>query len=321
MIAELHDVGVLAGFFRADPFLHLYALGDLDDFFRPHARWWGWSEAMDAGAGGVIDDLREVVLLYDPGTLPVVLAFTRDADRMCRLLAGIRDRLPARFYAHLSPGVEAAFADGFRLESHGLHLRMGLIDDTRLPAHSRPLRAVPSAGNDSGPTPEDARRDLGSMTEGAGGEHRPRTASAGSDLASGPVDAATLAALTRADLADVAELFTASYPGNWFDPRMLDTGQYLGARIGGHLCAVAGVHVYSEAYGVAALGNITTRPEHRGKGLAGLVTGALCRRLRHGVDWIGLNVHAENAAAIACYRRLGFARVADYGEYMVQRVP
>jgi ribosomal protein S18 acetylase RimI-like enzyme len=102
---------------------------------------------------------------------------------------------------------------------------------------------------------------------------------------------------------------------------MLDTGQYLGARIDGRLCAVAGVHVFSEAYGVAALGNITTRPEHRGKGLAGLVTGVLCRRLRQRVDWIGLNVDAENVAAIACYRKLGFARVADYGEFMVERDP
>ena len=141
---------------------------------------------------------------------------------------------------------------------------------------------------------------------------------AGGDLTPRTSGAATLSTLTHLNLMEVAELFSASYPGNWFDPRMIDTGQYLGARIDARLCAVAGVHVYSEAYRVAALGNIATRPEHRGKGLAGLVTGALCRQLRRGVDWIGLNVHAENAAAIACYRRLGFARVADYDEFMVE---
>jgi RimJ/RimL family protein N-acetyltransferase len=285
---ELDDLDVLAGFFRADPFLHLYALGDLDDFFRPHARWWGWTEALDVRVGGLGGELREVVLLYDPGTLPVLLAFTRDADRMTELLVEMRDRLPARFYAHLSPGLEAALAGRFQLESRGRHLRMGLIDDARLPAE-------------------------GVLT--------PRMAEAGDDPTRRTAGAATLSALSRVHLHEVAEFFAVSYPGNWFDPRMLDTGQYLGAWIDGCLCAVAGVHVYSEAYRVAALGNIATRPEHRGKGLAGLVTGALCRKLRRGVDWIGLNVHAENAAAIACYRRLGFARVADYGEFMVERDP
>ena len=285
MIAELHDIKALAGFFRADPLLHLYALGDLDEFFRPYARWWGRTEAADVRSGGLGGELREVVLLYDPGTLPVLLAFTRDVDRMAGLLVGMRDRLPARFYAHLSPGLEAALAARFRLESHGRHLRMGLIDDSRLPAR-------------------------GGWPGESGG--------AGDDLTPGTAGAATLSALSRVDLADVLDLFAASYPGNWFDPRMLGTGQYLGARIDGRLCAVAGVHVYSETYGVAALGNIATRPDHRGKGLAGLVTGALCRQLRRRVDWIGLNVHAENAAAIACYRRLGFARVADYGEFMVE---
>jgi RimJ/RimL family protein N-acetyltransferase len=285
VITELNDIEVLAGFFRADPFLHLYALGDLDDFFRPHARWWGWTGAADVGAGGPGCELREVILLYDPGTLPVLLAFTRDAGRMAELLVEMSDRLPARFYAHLSPGVEVALADGFHLESHGRHLRMGLIDASRLPAEGTPPGESRGAGN-------------GLWLRTAGD--------------------ATLSALSRVDLTEVLDLFAASYQGNWFDPRMLDTGQYLGARIDGRLCAVAGVHVYSEAYGVAALGNIATRPEHRGKGLAGFVTGALCRQLRRGVDWIGLNVHAENAAAIACYRRLGFARVADYGEFMVE---
>jgi ribosomal protein S18 acetylase RimI-like enzyme len=276
---EIHDIKMLADFFRGDPFLHLYALGDLDDFFRPHVRWWGLT--------GPEGELREVALLYDPGSLPVLLAFTRNPEAMRSLLAGIRDELPDRFYAHLSPGVEAVFAGGFHLESHGMHLRMGLIDESRLmAAEGRRVSAD----------------DVGSCPGGA---------VAG-------LDAAAVSGLSRADLAEVLEFFEASYPGNWFDPRMIDTGRYVGARIDGRLCAVAGVHVYSETYRVAALGNIATAPGHRGRGLAGLVTGALCRALRDSVDWIGLNVHAENAAAIACYRRLGFARVVDYNEIMVE---
>ena len=37
-----------------------------------------------------------------------------------------------------------------------------------------------------------------------------------------------------------------------------------------------------------------------------------------GVGHVGLNVKADNPAAIACYQKLGFARVADYGEYTAE---
>jgi ribosomal protein S18 acetylase RimI-like enzyme len=47
------------------------------------------------------------------------------------------------------------------------------------------------------------------------------------------------------------------------------------------------------------------------------VTSALCRRLRPEIDTIGLNVHADNDAAIACYRRLGFADVGSFNEWRV----
>ncbi len=297
MITELHDTGTLADFFRRDPFLHLYALGDLDDFFRPHARWWGLFADQCAGAGGASGVLREVVLLYDAGNLPVVLAFTRDPDGMSELLIAIQNLLPARFYAHLSPGLEPTLASGFRLEPHGRHLRMGLIDDTR----------ASRRGGATGELPDDTAAPDPGMTSTTGPFLLPRS------------DPAEFCVLSQSDLDDLLAFYATSYPGNWFDPRMLDTGQYVGLRLDGGLCAVAGVHVYSPAHRVAALGNIATRPEHRGRGLARAVTGALCRRLRERVDWIGLNVHAENGAAIACYRGLGFARITDYGEFMVNR--
>src|SRR5438093_529591 len=83
---------------------------------------------------------------------------------------------------------------------------------------------------------------------------------------------------------------------NWFDPRMLETGHYYGIRQDGTLLSIAGVHVYSPRYRVAALGNITTRPAARGHGLATLVTAKLCQELLRSVDEIGLNVRADNAS-------------------------
>jgi ribosomal protein S18 acetylase RimI-like enzyme len=132
------------------------------------------------------------------------------------------------------------------------------------------------------------------------------------------IDTAGAFQLTPADLDEAQGFYAAAYPGNWFDPRMLETGQYFGVRRGGMLGSVAGIHVYSPEYGVAALGNIATRPELRGQGLATVATAALCRSLQERVAHIGLNVNASNGAAIACYRRLGFARVASYHEYMLE---
>jgi ribosomal protein S18 acetylase RimI-like enzyme len=127
-------------------------------------------------------------------------------------------------------------------------------------------------------------------------------------------EAAKVVPIAGADLDEVEALYAASYPGNWFDSRMLETGQYVGVRAGDALVAVAGVHVYSPAYRVAALGNVTTHPDVRGQGLATTAVAALCTQLLESVDHIGLNVKADNTAAVSLYRRLGFTVVAEFVE-------
>jgi ribosomal protein S18 acetylase RimI-like enzyme len=120
------------------------------------------------------------------------------------------------------------------------------------------------------------------------------------------------------DREEILALYERAYPGNWFDARMLESGQYFGLRRDGVLASVAGIHVFSPRYRVAALGNVTTDPRHRGQGLAAAVTARLCRSLRDaGIETIGLNVLADNAAAIACYRGLGFAEIGEYDEHML----
>jgi ribosomal protein S18 acetylase RimI-like enzyme len=126
--------------------------------------------------------------------------------------------------------------------------------------------------------------------------------------------------LTERDLPRIRRLYERAYPGNWFDQRMLETGQYLGlADEGGELTCIAGVHVYSPEYGMAALGNITTDPAHRGQGLATSLTAALCQRLLKNVDVIGLNVRSDNVAAIAAYRKIGFEVAGIYHEWMMEK--
>ena len=133
------------------------------------------------------------------------------------------------------------------------------------------------------------------------------------------IDCSAVEHLTGADLPAMLEFYARSYPGNWFDERMVATGQYYGLRENGQLVSIAGVHVYSQRYRVAALGNIVTHPAWRNRGYATLVTTRLCQELLDEVDHIGLNVKVDNIAAFACYKRLGFEIVAPYGEFNLAR--
>jgi ribosomal protein S18 acetylase RimI-like enzyme len=122
--------------------------------------------------------------------------------------------------------------------------------------------------------------------------------------ADGPNDA--IVRLGAEDAGEAVAFYAASYPTSYFQPVNLERGPYLAIRDGHGIAAIAGVHVYSPALRVAALGNIATRPDVRGRGYARRLAAALCRRLQAEVDVIGLNVRADNAAAIACYRAVGF---------------
>ena len=78
--------------------------------------------------------------------------------------------------------------------------------------------------------------------------------------------AAPVDLLDEDDLLELDELYRLAYPETWFTPRMLATGRYVGIRHDGRLACVAGVHVHSPTWRVAALGNVATLPELRGRG-------------------------------------------------------
>ncbi len=121
------------------------------------------------------------------------------------------------------------------------------------------------------------------------------------------------------DLDAVWALYRESYPGTWFAPRMLETGAYFGVREGGRFLAIAGVHVLAREQRVAVLGNVTTSPAARGRGLAKAVCASVIAALAPDVDAIGLNVASDNEAAIRLYESLGFSFVCDYVEATIER--
>ena len=249
---ELRDRTAIAELCRRNPLLHVYELGDLDDFFWPHTRFVGWG---DDGR------LTQLALLYTEPEPPVLLALAEEPrEEMASLLAELVPELPPRLYAHLTPFLLETIESRYDVESHGLHLKMGLTDASRL-----------------GTAPAER--------------------------------------LGPSDLDEIVAFYERAYPGTWFVPRMLETGRYVGLRNEGELACVAGVHVCSAAWRVAALGNVATLPELRGRGLATRACGALCRLLLDdGIDTIALNVRADNMPAIGAYRRLGFETVGEYVE-------
>ncbi|MBD3233490.1 MAG: GNAT family N-acetyltransferase [candidate division Zixibacteria bacterium] len=133
-------------------------------------------------------------------------------------------------------------------------------------------------------------------------------------------DTSPVERLTLEDIDEIMQLYELSYPGHWFESHMLQTGHYYGIWNNHRLISVAGVHVYSPRYNVAALGNITTHPKWRGKGLGTKVTAHLCKELMKSVEYIGLNVKCDNSSAINCYRNLGFEITHEYHEFMAQSI-
>jgi GNAT superfamily N-acetyltransferase len=149
------------------------------------------------------------------------------------------------------------------------------------------------------------------------GEHYKMALTDASRLAE--IDTSQVVSLSTADVEELIAFYAQSYPGHSFEPSMLDTGQCCGMRGPDGLISVAGVHVYSEAYKVAAPANIATHPEHRGRGYGAAVTAGLCKNLLNAVAHVGLNVKADNEAALRCYARLGFEAIGSYEELSARR--
>lgn len=129
----------------------------------------------------------------------------------------------------------------------------------------------------------------------------------------------TIKRITADKYDSLNEFYERAYPGNWTDKRMYVTGKYFGYFDEEKIIGVAGIHVYSSAFRVAALGNITTDPDFRGRSVCKKVTSALCSDLFETTDIIGLNVHSENESAIKCYKSLGFEISGNFEEFMITR--
>lgn len=103
--------------------------------------------------------------------------------------------------------------------------------------------------------------------------------------------------------------------GEAFRPAQMERGVYYGIKAGGRIVAAAGTHIVSDTLSVAAIGNVFTHPEWRGRGLGEVVTRAVVAHLRRrGMRDIILNVSQSNHTAICLYERIGFRRHCSFFE-------
>jgi GNAT superfamily N-acetyltransferase len=100
---------------------------------------------------------------------------------------------------------------------------------------------------------------------------------------------------------------------DFFYPSMVTDGVFFGVYEGRLLVAAAGTHLVSPSEGAAAIGNVYTRRDCRGRGLGRSVTAAVMGGLA-GIETVGLNVRADNDAAIRVYESLGFERHCEFIE-------
>lgn len=255
----LQDKDEIESFLRRNVPLHIYELGDLDDFYWPHTAWYAMREGKQ---------VRALLMLYTAEALPVLLALCDRGDIPLQkeLMYSTSHLLPKRFYGHVTPGIEEAFSEGSILTPMGANFRMLL-------------------------------RNARTINE---------------------VDTTSVSPLSISDAGELMAFYELSYPGHHFNPRMVTTGMYWGVKKGGSIVSVAGVHVYSQRYGVAALGNIATHPDFRKRGLGTAVTAKLCTVLLGSVETIGLNVKADNLVALDWYRKLGFEEIGTIEQCMVE---
>lgn len=89
----------------------------------------------------------------------------------------------------------------------------------------------------------------------------------------------------------------------------------VGARVAGQLVGIGGVELQDG--GVGELERFFVLPEHRGTGVADALLDALVDHAAvHGAAVLRLETGDEQQAAIAFYRRRGFAEIPRFGPYV-----
>jgi ribosomal protein S18 acetylase RimI-like enzyme len=125
--------------------------------------------------------------------------------------------------------------------------------------------------------------------------------------------------LLPSEIGELNRLYQLGF-ASWLPSSAIAEGVYFGMRAGGKLIAAAGTHVISREARLAVVGNVLTHADHRGRGFATAVTGAVTAELLQTCDQVVLNVRADNPPALQAYRRLGYTEHVRFEERLVHRI-
>ena len=124
--------------------------------------------------------------------------------------------------------------------------------------------------------------------------------------------------LEPADIADLNRLYGLGFAG-WLPAESIASGVYYGVRNAGRLVAAAGTHVISGDARMAAVGNVMTHHDFRGRGYAKATTSAVTQELLRMCDDVVLNVRSDNPPALAAYRAIGYFEHNRFEERLAHR--
>jgi GNAT superfamily N-acetyltransferase len=117
------------------------------------------------------------------------------------------------------------------------------------------------------------------------------------------VDCSEAIPLGVTDVPEMLELVTQTEPGP-FLTRTIELGNYLGIRCDGTLVAMAGERFRLDGW--TEISAVCTKPDHRGRGLASRLMGALIAGIQLRSQRAFLHVLSTNTGAIRLYEELGF---------------
>jgi predicted GNAT family acetyltransferase len=102
-----------------------------------------------------------------------------------------------------------------------------------------------------------------------------------------------------------------------FEPRMIETGKYIGYKVDERLVAMGGERFQVEGFvEVAAVG---THPDYRRRGLGRAITGSLANDILERGDTPFLHCWANNESAYRLYKRMGFETRVTFTVHVIMK--